>query len=57
MTTPSAHECSFPVLPPLGSILSPGPCDCGKTWARSQAELMREMADAAMAATEPTEPS
>jgi hypothetical protein len=53
MTTPTAHECSFPVLPPLGSIASPGPCDCGKTWDRSQAELMLAASVDAINATDP----
>lgn len=33
-----AHEHSFPVQPPHGSLLAPGPCACGKTWAIRQAE-------------------
>jgi hypothetical protein len=53
MTTQTGHKCSFPVLPPLGSILSPGPCDCGKTWDRSQAELMLAASVDAINATDP----
>lgn len=33
MTAPGAHECSFPVQPPRGSFLAPGPCEvCGKPY-------------------------
>jgi hypothetical protein len=52
MTTQPAHKCSFPVQPPKGSWFNPGPCDCGKTYARSQAETLMEEATAAMNATE-----
>jgi hypothetical protein len=53
MTAPSPHECSFPVQPPDGSFLAPGPCECGKTFARARAEEMLAEANAAMAATDP----
>lgn len=39
------HECSFPVLPPDGTIFRPGPCEeCGKAYAVAVAE--RELAEA-----------
>jgi len=48
------HEHEFPVQPPEGSILAPGPCRaCGKTWDRAQAERQLREAQAAMEATEP----
>lgn len=48
----TAHKCSFPVQPPGGSILNPGPCrTCGKTWPRYQAERAQKQAQAAMEAT------
>lgn len=53
MTTPGAHECSFPIQPPDGSMTAPGPCECGKSWKRSKAELLLAEASAAMKATEP----
>jgi hypothetical protein len=49
----TVHECSFPVQPPHGSLHAPGPCGCGKTWERAQAERILEKAVAAMNATEP----
>lgn len=50
----AAHKCGFPVQPPAGSWLNPGPCEvCGKTWDRAQAERALAEAQAAMAATEP----
>ena len=49
----TVHECSFPVQPPHGSLDAPGPCACGKTWERAQAEQMLKEAVAAMNATEP----
>ena len=55
MTTGTAHVCSFPVQPPHGTILDPGPCECGKTFARAQAEKQLREALAAMDATEPDE--
>lgn len=56
-TTPSEHECRFPVNPPGGSFFAPGPCQgCGKTYPRSQAEQMLAEALAAMDATEPPGP-
>lgn len=51
--TRTVHECSFPVQPPRGSMGAPGPCECGKTWERAQAERMLAEAVAAMNATEP----
>lgn len=33
---------SFPCQPPHGSILRPGPCDCGLTYAQHEAELRRQ---------------
>jgi hypothetical protein len=51
--TRTVHECSFPVQPPRGSMGAPGPCQCGKTWERAQAEQMLAEALAAMNATEP----
>jgi hypothetical protein len=55
MTIPvkTRHECSFPIQPPYGTFLAPGPCACGKTFARSQAETLLAEAVAAMNATEP----
>jgi hypothetical protein len=44
------HRCMFPVQPPRGSLFDPGPCECGKTWARSQAETQLAAGHAAMAA-------
>lgn len=32
------HECSFPVQPPDGTILTPGPCGCGITYPQNQAD-------------------
>lgn len=55
MTTGTAHACSFPVQPPRGSFLDPGPCDCGKPFARAQAEQKLSEALAAMNETEPDE--
>ena len=46
------HECSFPVQPPEGSILSPGPCQCGKTFERDWAERRLRDAQAALDALE-----
>jgi hypothetical protein len=48
MTEKTAHKHSFPVQPPRGSWSDPGPCECGKTWARSQAERAIEEAAAAV---------
>jgi hypothetical protein len=57
MTTAEAdHKCSFPVNPPGGSFTNPGACECGKTYARSEAERMLAEAEAAMAETEPGTP-
>jgi hypothetical protein len=53
MTTHTDHKCLFPCNPPGGSFFAPGPCACGKTYARSQAEQMLAEALAAMDATEP----
>lgn len=33
---------SFPVQPPHGSIVRPGPCDCGQTYEQVQDELRRQ---------------
>lgn len=53
VTGEDAHECSFPVNPPGGTMWNPGPCSvCGKTWDRSQAELALAEGQAAMAETE-----
>jgi hypothetical protein len=49
----TAHNCSFPCNPAGGTFASPGPCECGKTYARSEAERMLAEAVAAMAATDP----
>jgi hypothetical protein len=50
-TTP--HQCEFPLQPPEGSLLNPGPCrTCGRTWARDVAARALAEAQAAMAATE-----
>jgi len=32
------HEHSFPVQPPAGSVLNPGPCECGRTYKRHEIE-------------------
>jgi len=32
------HEHSYPCNPPDGTFLSPGACECGKTYAQAQAE-------------------
>jgi hypothetical protein len=48
-TTETGHEHSFPVQPPEGNIMAPGPCrTCGKTWAVNQAEKAMAGALAAM---------
>jgi hypothetical protein len=47
--TTRVHEHSFPVQPPEGSIMRPGPCrTCGKTWELNQAEKAMAGALAAM---------
>ena len=52
----SGHEHTHGVQPPEGSIWDPGPCQvCGRSWARVQAEKALAEAQAAMAATEPTD--
>ncbi|MFB7500093.1 hypothetical protein ACFC09_36340 [Streptomyces sp. NPDC056161] len=33
---------SFPIQPPHGSIVRPGPCDCGLTYEQVQDELRRQ---------------
>lgn len=46
------HDCEFPVQPPEGTFLAPGPCrTCGKTYERSEAERALREAQAAMEAT------
>jgi hypothetical protein len=47
-TAETTHEHSFPCQPPYGSIMSPGSCECGKTWALAQAEKAMAGALAAM---------
>ena len=52
----TGHECSFPVSPPGGTFLAPGPCGgCGKAYDRRQAEILLAGAVEAMNATEPDE--
>lgn len=47
------HEHAFPVQPPEGSWLKPGPCRvCGKTYERHEAERMAAEAQALLEATE-----
>lgn len=47
--TTQAHEHSFPVQPPEGSMWTPGRCrECGKTWELAQAEKAMAGALAAM---------
>jgi len=53
--TGTAHDCSFPCNPPGGTIFAPGPCECGKTYDRAQAETLLAEAVKAMNATEPDE--
>lgn len=49
----TSHKHEFPVQPPEGSWLNPGPCRrCGKTWALEQAEKDLADAQAALAAAE-----
>ena len=50
------HECSFPLQPPEGTFLAPGPCrTCGKTYALAQAERQAAGAQAALAAAREAE--
>ncbi len=39
-TTETEHKHSFPVNDGTGSILNPGVCECGKTYAQAQADRM-----------------
>jgi hypothetical protein len=47
------HSCTFPCQPPRGSLLKPGPCECGKSFERNKAENMLNNALKWMEATEP----
>lgn len=38
--TAAGHGHSFPVNPPDGSMFAPGPCECGKTHAQSEADKL-----------------
>jgi len=53
--TEAKHDCLFPCNPPGGTIFAPGPCECGKPFARAQAEKLLAEAVEAMNATEPDE--
>jgi hypothetical protein len=48
MTTASPHECSFPIQPPDGSFLAPGPCECGKTFGSDHGRTVYEAHHAVM---------
>jgi hypothetical protein len=51
--TEAPHRCTFPCQPPAGSLLKPGPCECGKSFERNKAENMLTSALKWMEATTP----
>jgi hypothetical protein len=51
MAAVTPHECLFPVQPPAGSWLNPGPCECGQAWAQTPVGMLLATAAAYLPAT------